>query len=140
VIVIDTNVISELVKPRAEPSVVAWMDAQPADLLYTTAVTEAEILFGLAIMPAGRRQAILERAIEAMFSGLFAGRVLPFDRAAARCYATLATNSRRNGTPVAVADLQIAAIAVARSASAVATRNTRDFAGCGMSVIDPWEA
>lgn len=140
VIVIDTNVLSELAKPAAEPAVVAWANAQPIEDLYTTAVTEAEMLFGLACMPAGRRQQRLRRAIETAFSALLAGHVLSFDRTAARAYGDLAAERRRLGRLVDSADLQIAAIARARGASAIATRNTRDFEGCGTPLINPWQA
>ncbi|HME20594.1 MAG TPA: type II toxin-antitoxin system VapC family toxin [Acetobacteraceae bacterium] len=137
-IVIDTNVLSELAKPAAEPTVVAWANAQPIEDLYTTATTEAEMLFGLACVPAGRRQDSLRRAIETAFSVLLAGRVLSFDRPAARAYAELAVERRRQGRAANGPDLQIAAIARSRGASAIATRNTRDFEGCGMPLINPW--
>ena len=132
-IVIDTNVLSELAKPKAEPAVIAWANAQPIEDLYTTAITEFEMLYGLACMPAGRRQDSLRRAIETAFSALLAGRVLSFDRAAARAYADLAAEQRRQGRALHGADLQIAAIARARGASVIATRNTRDFEGCGVT-------
>jgi predicted nucleic acid-binding protein len=140
VIVIDTNVLSELAKPAAEPAVIAWANAQPIEDLYTTVVTEAEMLFGLACMPPGRRQDRLRRAIETAFSALLAGRVLSFDRAAARAYADLAAKQRRQGRAIHVADLQIAAIARTGGAGAIATRNARDFADCGVPLIDPWQA
>ena len=139
-IVVDTNVISELVGRNAALAVVAWMDLNPADSLYTTAITEAELLFGLAVMPAGRRKSELERATQTMLSRLFEGRVLPFDRAAAAAYAELAAERRRVGRNFRGADLQIASIARARSADAIATRNIRDFAGCGVPLVDPWTA
>jgi hypothetical protein len=138
-IVLDTNVLSELAKPAAEPIVIAWANAQPVADLYTTAINEAEILFGLAIMPPDRRRDALQRAVDTAFSVLLAGRVLPFDRLAARRYAELAGDRRRNGRPVGLADLQIAAIARARNATAIATRNTQDFADCGVPVVNPWE-
>jgi toxin FitB len=140
VIVIDTNVLSELAKPTADPAVIAWANAQPIEDLYTTAVTEAEMLFGLACMPVGRRQDGLRRAFETAFSALLAGRVLSFDRAAARAYADLAAERRRQGRPVQGADLQIAAIARVRGARVIATRNTRDFDECGVPLINPWQA
>lgn len=138
-IVLDTNVLSELAKPAAEPIVVAWANAQPVTDLYTTAINEAEILFGLSVMPPGRRRDALQRAVDTAFSVLLAGRVLPFDRLAARRYAELAGDRRRNGRPVGLADLQIAAIARARNATAIATRNTQDFADFGVPVVNPWE-
>jgi len=138
VIVIDTNVLSELARPEVAPAVVAWANAQRIEDLYTTAITESEMLYGLACMPTGRRQDSLRRAIETAFAALLAGRVLSFDRAAARAYADLAVEQRRQGRAANGADLQIAAIARARGASAIATRNTRDFVGCGVALIDPW--
>lgn len=139
-IVIDTNVLSELARPEAAPAVIAWANAQPIEDLYTTAITESEMLYGVAFLPAGRRQDSLRRAIETAFAALLAGRVLAFDRAAARAYADLAADQRRQGRVTNGLDLQIAAIARARGASAIATRNTRDFAGCGVPLIDPWRA
>jgi predicted nucleic acid-binding protein len=140
VIIIDTNVLSELAKPEVAPAVFAWANGQSLEDLYTTVITEAEMLFGLACLPAGRRQDGLRRAIETAFSALLAGRVLSFDRAAARAYADLAAERRRQGRAVNGPDLQIAAIARACGASAIATRNTSDFEGCGMSLINPWRA
>jgi predicted nucleic acid-binding protein len=139
VIVLDTNVISELAKPQADPAVIAWVNSQPMMMLYATAVSEAEMLYGVALLPTGRRQADLYRAISTVFATLLAGRVLPFDRAAAAAFAEWAADRRRAGKPVAMGDLQIAAIARARGASIIATRNIRDFAGCGTMLIDPWQ-
>ncbi|MCB8877357.1 type II toxin-antitoxin system VapC family toxin [Acidisoma silvae] len=138
-ILLDTNVISELAKPSPMVKVAAWANAQPTATLYATAIAEAELLFGLTIMPLGARRQMLERAVATIFGAYLAGRVFPFDRAAAEEYALWAADRRRIGRPVATADLQIAAIARARQVSAIATRNTRDFAGCGVPVIDPWQ-
>jgi toxin FitB len=138
VIVLDTNVVSELAKPEADARVVAWADAQSIFDLYTTAISEAEILYGLSIMPTGRRRDALQQAMAAAFSALLSGRVLPFDRMAARWYATLACEYRQRGRPVGRPDLQIAAIARARNADAIATRNLRDFADCGVPLVNPW--
>jgi len=140
VIVVDTNVLSELTRWEAEPAVIAWSNAQPIEDLYTTAITESEMLYGLACVPAGRRHDALRRAIETAFSALLAGRVLSFDRAAARAYAELAVERRREGRAFHGADLQIAAIARARGARVIATRNTQDFEGCGITLINPWHA
>lgn len=122
-IVLDTNVISELAKPAAEPRVVAWADAQAPAALYATTVSEAEMLYGLALLPSGRRPA---------------GRVPAFDRPAAAAFGGWAAQRRREGRPTAMADLQIAAIARAPGAAFIATRNTRDFGGCGVPLVDPW--
>jgi toxin FitB len=138
VIIIDTNVLSELARPVVAPAVVAWANAQSLEDLYTTVITEAEMLFGLVCLPAGRRQDGLRRAIETDFSALLAGRVLSFDRAAARAYADLAAERRGQGRAADGPDLQIAAIARACGARAIATRDTHDFEDCGMSLINPW--
>jgi hypothetical protein len=138
-IVLDTNVISELTKPRADPTVIAWADRQSIARLHTTAVSEAEMLFGVALLPAGRRRDYLHRAVATVFSSLLAGRVLPFDSAAAAAFSEWAADRRLAGQNVGFPDLQIAAIARARGAAAIATRNTRDFAGCGVPLINPWQ-
>jgi hypothetical protein len=139
-IILNTNVLSELAKPDPARPVAAWADAQPLDMLHTTAINEAEILFGIAALPEGRRRAGLERAMCAVFSAVLAGRVLPFDRSAAEFYATLAIERKQSGRPAGMADLQIAAIARARGATAIVTRNTDDFAVCGVALINPWQS
>ncbi len=137
---LDTNVLSELMRPTPAPAVLAWARAQNAATIFTTAVCEAELLFGVAAMAEGRRRMALARAVEAILGTILGGRVLPFDRVAAKFYGVLAAESRRSGRPVGIADLQIAAIARARSADAIATRNTQHFAGCGLAIVDPWSA
>jgi toxin FitB len=138
VILLDTNVLSELARAAPDPAVLAWADAIPVARLCTTAITEAEVRFGIELLPPGRRRERLELALEAVFRGVIAGRVLPFDRAAALIYGGLAAQRRRIGRSIDVPDLQIAAIAVARGVDAIVTRNHRDFEGCGVSLIDPW--
>ena len=138
-IIVDTNVISELTRSSPERLVVVWADEQPSETLYTTAITEAEMLYGVSLMGAGRRRNDLQRAVLFVFAVLLAGRVLPFDSAAAAEYGTWAANWRRNGKKIGMADLQIAAIARARGAEAIATRNMKDFADCGVPLIDPWQ-
>ena len=133
VIVMDTNVISGLAKPRPDPAVLVWAAAQPIETLHATAISEAEMLYGVALLPVGRRRDDPRRAVVTVFATLLAGRVLPFDGAAAMTFADWAA-----GRPVGLADLQIAAIAKARGASSIATRNIRDFEGCGLALIDPW--
>ena len=135
-VVIDTNIVSELM--RAEPSaeVLAWMDERPPRELFVTAVTETEVRTGIALLPEGRRRRGLAGACERAFNSLFAGRVLPFDSDAARAYAEIAAARRVLGRPVSKADGQIAAIARARG-MAVATRNVRDFEGIEIEIIDP---
>ncbi len=138
-IVLDTNVLSELMRPAPSERVVRWVAAQPATSLYTTSVTQAEILHGIMLLPSGRRRIALEAAAEAMFSEDFGGRVLPFGSEAAHPYARIAAERRRAGRPISHFDAQIAAIA--RSAGAeIATRNVADYDACGVQVINPWEA
>jgi len=126
VIILDSNVISEMMKPAPDARVRKWFGRQLASGLYTTAVTQAEILFGLAVMPKGKRRDALLSAAEAMFDSLFAGRLLAFDSDAARKSAHIGAQRRRMGRPIAQSDLQIAAIASSRGAQ-LATRNTADF-------------
>ena len=137
-IVLDTNVLSELMRANPAPGVVRWIGAQPAASLFTTSITQAEILHGVMSLPAGRRRSTLEGAAEAMFREEFAGRVLPFGADAAPHYARIAAERQRAGRPISHFDAQIAAIARSAGAS-VATRNVADFELCGVKVIDPWE-
>ncbi len=136
-IVLDTNVVSELIRPSPNPAVEQWVATRPAARLFFSAVGEAELRYGVAILAAGRRRAALASAIEAMLREDFAGRVLPFDSAAARAYAEIAARCRAAGRPVAQADGQIAAITRSRG-MALATRNVRDFADMGIDLLDPW--
>ena len=138
-VMIDTNIVSELM--RAEPSaeVLSWMDEQTPRELFVTAVTEAEVRTGIALLPEGRRRRGLAEACERAFGRLFAGRVLPFDSDAARTYAEIAAARRVLGRPVSQADCQIAAIARSRG-MAVATRNVRDFEDMGIDIFNPWDA
>lgn len=138
-IVLDTNVVSELMRPSPSPVVEAWMAAHDAADLFFTAVGEAELRYGVAVMAAGRRRSRVESAVEALLREDFAGRVLPFDSSAARAYAVIAVDRRAAARPLAHADGQIAAIARCRG-MAVATRNTRDFQDTGVDLIDPWSA
>lgn len=138
-IILDTNVPSELMTGRAAASVVRWIDSQPPGSLFTTAISEAEILAGLAAMPAGRRRADLKAAADTMFRAEFEGRVLVFDSEAAEAYADLFATRRRVGRPPATADLMIAAIARVHGAC-VATRNIADFEACELALVNPWLA
>lgn len=136
-IILDTNVVSELMKPTPSAAVVRWVALQPVTSLYTTSITEAEILHGVMLLPPGKRRHGLQAAAEAMFSEDFAHRVLPFGSDAARAYATIASLRHRAGRPISHFDAQIAAIG--RSArAAIATRNTADFEECGVGLINPW--
>lgn len=136
-VVIDTNVVSELMRPTPATAVLAWFSRQRSADLYLTAVSEAELRAGAAILPSGQRRDRLAAEVDAVVREDFAGRVLPFDSAAARAYAAIAASRRAVGRPILEADCQIAAIARARDA-AVATRNAADFEHCGIAVIDPW--
>jgi toxin FitB len=134
---LDTNVLSAVMGSRPAQQVAEWMAAQPADLLFTASVCQAEILSGIAMLPQGRRRAELEMAALAMFREDFAGRILAFDSEAAVIYAELFATRRSAGRPAATADLMIAAIARTRGASLV-TRDTGDFEECGLTLINPW--
>ncbi len=135
--ILDTNVLSAVMGSSPAPAVAAWMTAQAPDQLFTVSICQAEILAGIAILPPGRRRDGLQIAALAMFEEDFAGRVLPFDTEAATVYAELFAGRRRAARPPAMADLMIASVARRRGASVV-TRDTGGFAGCGLTVIDPW--
>jgi predicted nucleic acid-binding protein len=136
-LILDTNVLSTLMRAEPDPALMGWIAAQPGDQLCTTTLTQAEVMAGLAIMPEGQRRTKLIETATAMFAEDFAGRLLPFDSAAATAYASIFAARRRAGRPTATIDLMIAAIAQCRTASVV-TRNGRDFEGFGVTVIDPW--
>ena len=136
-VVLDTNVVSELMRDDPHADVLAWLDDRPTRELFVTAVTEAEVRTGIAFLPKGRRRRGIAEAADRAFGGLFAGRVLPFDSEAARAYAEVATARRAAGRPISQADGQIAAIARSRG-MAVATRNVRDFDHMEIDLIDPW--
>ncbi|MBF0561681.1 MAG: type II toxin-antitoxin system VapC family toxin [Alphaproteobacteria bacterium] len=136
-ILLDTNVVSELMKSAPAPGVLAWVDAVPGAALFVSAVTQAEILYGLALLPAGKRRDELAGAARVVFETYFRRRILPFDSDAAEAFAELAAERRQSGRPITQADAQIAAIARSRGA-ALATRNVADFEGCGIDVVNPW--
>ena len=135
--VIDTNVASELMRPEPTAAVADWIAERNAQDMYLTAVSEAELLYGVAIMPTGKRRHALEAAMTRWLDLGFRERILPFDSAAARAYAEIAAGRRRAGRPIGAADCQIAAISRSRGAVLV-TRNVRDFEDTELSVIDPW--
>jgi predicted nucleic acid-binding protein len=138
VILLDTNVLSEFMRPQPSVSVVAWLDQQPAGEVYTSAVSRAEIELGLMLMPPGKRQEALSQAAWAMFAEDFAGRCLPFDEDAARHYAAIVSARTRAGRPISVEDAQIAAIALTHQMP-LATRNTTDFDLIDdLEVVNPW--
>jgi len=137
VILIDTNVVSEPLRPSPEARVVAWIDAQPVATLYLSAITVAELRFGVASLPAGRRRTRLQENIERRVLPLFAGRVLPFDLAASQSYAELMARARSAGVAVSRSDGYIAAIAAANG-MLIATRDTGPFEAAGLDVVNPW--
>jgi predicted nucleic acid-binding protein len=138
-VLLDTNVLSELMRPAPAAAVTDWIADQALETLCTAAPCQAEILAGIAVLPEGRRRDALAAAADGMFAEDFAGRVLPFDDPAARAYATLFAARQQAGRPAGTIDLMVAAIAHSQGA-AVATRNGPDFSGCGIAVIDPWQA
>ena len=138
-IILDTNVISELLRPAPEPRVEHWLSAQDGHNVYLTSISEAELRYGLAIMGNGKRRAALVDAVDRILREDLAGRILPFDSDAAQSYATIAAARRAAGRPIAQVDCQIASIAHTRGAT-VATRNTPDFEGCEIDLINPWTA
>ncbi|HKH98109.1 MAG TPA: type II toxin-antitoxin system VapC family toxin [Candidatus Sulfotelmatobacter sp.] len=138
-IVLDTNVVSELMKASRSEAVLAWLSTQQeVDDLFVTAITLAEVLYGIELLPKGKRRDGLERQADAMFTQDFAGRILSFDDPAARIFPLLAAGRRKLGRPIEFFDAQIAAITRAHSAT-LATRNTDDFEGCGVRLINPWK-
>ena len=137
-IILDTNVLSETMKPVPAAEVLQWLAGQPAARQFTTSISQAEILYGLEIMPKGKRRAVLQSAADAMFESVFAGRILPFDADAARLFPRIAAARRALGRPIAQADAQIAAIARSRQGASLATRDTSDFESCGIALLNPW--
>ena len=138
-IVLDTNVLSEILRPEPLPVVTGWLALQPADTTFTTAITEAEMLRGVAMLPSGRRRSLLAAAMGKIFAHEFAGRVLPFDEDCAAAYAEISAARARSGRPISQPDAMIAAICRSRHA-AIATRNTADFERCGVRLLNPWNA
>ena len=136
---LDTNVLCELLRAQPHPAVLAWFAEQPADSLIVSAVTQAEMLLGARLLPRSKRRQQLETALDTMFREDFAGRVLPFDSAAAPAYAAVVAARRRAGRPISQFDAQIAAVALSRRAS-LATRNVSDFEKCGLTLTNPWSA
>lgn len=136
-ILLDTNVLSELLRAHPDATVLAWVAAQPATGVFVSAVTQAEMLLGARLLPAGKRRQQLQHALEAMFQEDFAGRILPFDSSCAADYAVVVAARRRAGTPISQFDGQIAAIALSHRVG-LATRNVSDFEGCGLAVTNPW--
>ena len=137
-ILLDTNVVSELIRPKPNPKVEAWLGEQYSANVFLSVISEAELRYGVAILPAGRRRDRLAAEIEGVLREDFAERILTFDSECARAYALIASERRAAGFPIHHADCQIAATARARGAK-IATRNVADFHGCGVEVTNPWE-
>ncbi|MGA8399348.1 MAG: type II toxin-antitoxin system VapC family toxin [Stellaceae bacterium] len=138
-IVLDTNVLSELMRAQPDYGVASWAAAQPREMLCTTSINKAEILYGIRTLPAGRRRSILLELADTMFLEELHDRVLPFDATAAAEYANIVVSRRRAGRPIDAFDAQIAATAMVFGAD-IATRDVRGFNGCGLTVINPWTA
>jgi predicted nucleic acid-binding protein len=138
-IVLDTNVISEVLRPAPQPAVLHWLAAQPRASLFTTTVTQGEVLYGIRVLSDGKRRRGLWDAVKRIFSEDFAGQVLDFDSDAADMYAEIAASRRMAGKPISQFDAMIVARARSRGAS-LATRNVSDFEDCGVDVVNPWTA
>jgi len=138
-IVLDTNVVSEALRPVPEASVLDWLANQPRASLFTTTVTRGEVLYGIRLLFDGKRRGGLWDAAQKIFSEDFAGQVLSFDSDAADLYAEIAASRRMTGNPICQFDAMIVAMARSRGAT-LATRNVKDFEDCGVDIIDPWTA
>lgn len=136
-IILDTNILSEALKPKPSDAVLRWLAAQEPLTVFVTAVTEAEVLYGIEVLPAGKRKTRLSTAINKVFTEDFQGRILPFDEDAAHAYAKIVAGRESLGRPISQADAMIAAVARSRRAT-LATRNTRDFEECGVATVNPW--
>ena len=137
-ILLDTNVLSEVLRSVPSASVLSWLSAQSPESLFVSAVTQAEMALDAGLLPAGKRRDALQRALAALFEQDFAGRVLPFDADAVPFYVDVVVRRRSAGRPMSQFDAQIAAIA-RRHGATVATRNIAGFEGCGLTLVDPWE-
>lgn len=135
--ILDTNVLSEVLKPEPSGAVLGWLASADPSAIFTTAITQAEIFYGLEILPAGKRRSRLVAAVERIFDEEFDGRVLPFDEDAARAFGKIAAARAAAGRPISQLDAMIAAIARSQRAE-VATRNASDFELCGVEVVNPW--
>ena len=135
---LDTNIVSALMSVEFPPPLAGWRAGTPARFLYTATICQAEILAGIALLPEGRRKTALAAAARALFGESFRGKIWSFDEPASAAYAEIFAGRRQAGRHAEPNDLMIAAIALSRDASVV-TRNVRDFDGCGVAVINPWE-
>jgi predicted nucleic acid-binding protein len=138
-ILLDTNVVSEPLRPKPDPNVLRWLDAQAAESLYLSTVSLAELLLGIESLPTGKRRKALAAALDERIITLFGERIVAFDVRAAESYPRVVIDARRQGHPISVADAQIAAIAASRQFS-VATRDVVPFESAGVQTINPWTA
>ena len=136
--ILDTNVVSEIMRPVPAPVVLRWISDQISEELHLTAITVAEVFYGIELLPPGKRQEILRAGAEQLFRVIFTDRILTFDARAAREFSRIASSRRKQGRPMSEFDAQIAAIARAKNAL-IATRDTGDFEGCGVKLVNPWE-
>ncbi len=136
-IVIDTNVLSETLKPSPSDVVLGWLASQEPMAVFITTITQAEVLYGVEVLPAGKRRTRLHGAIENLFASAFQGRILSFDEDAARVFPKIVANREAMGRPISQFGAMIASICRAQRA-AIATRNVDDFAHCGVPIINPW--
>ncbi len=136
-IVLDTNVLSEALKPSPDEAVLRWLAEQNRDAVFTTAITQAEILYGVELLPSAKRRSRLHAVIERVFGDEFTQRVLPFDSDSARVYPKIVARRADLGRPISQFDALIAAVCRSRNAT-IATRNTSDFEDCGLAIVNPW--
>lgn len=137
VIILDTNVVSELMRPTPAPQVLRSLSRYSADELHSTSITLGEILYGIELLATGKRKSDLAAGVKRLFNVVLGGRILPFDEPAAQAFSHVAAARRSRGRPISELDAQIAAIASVHDAT-LATRNTSDFEGCGIRVVNPW--
>ena len=137
-ILLDTNVISEMMRPRPDPAVGRWLADRPPASVFISAITEAELRYGLALLPEGKRRSALTVVMEEMLAEDFRERIIAFDSSAAVAFVRIAADRRQAGRPISQPDAQIAATARSRGA-ALATRNVADFEGCGIVIVNPWD-
>ncbi|MCY1182961.1 Toxin FitB [compost metagenome] len=137
-IILDTNVLTEVLRPVPDPLVLSWLRKQPGASLFSTTITRSEVLYGVRLIPEGQRREALWEAALAIFNEDFAGRVLSFDSDAADAFAEISAARRLAGKPLSQFDAMIAAVARSRGA-VLATRNVKDFVECGVEVVNPWQ-
>lgn len=138
-IILDTNVVSELMRPEPESAVLRWFDSASAADVYVTAITMAEVLYGIELLASGKRREALDASAKRLFDVVFTDHVLGFDQTAARAFSLITSSRRRRGKPISDFDAQIVSIAQVHGAT-LATRNTTDFEGCGVKIVNPWQA